>query len=233
MVSSWVVVRVGEQEPDAGGQLGGGRPGTPGNWPRRRRRADRRRGRGCSSARTPGARGSSGQTSRTLSHRVTTRSKRSPAKTLRCFDSAPARSMPCSSRIDPHRVGVQGLGVAAGAAGLDPAAGADTDQRLGHLGPGAVARAQEQHPGRHRCRRCWAAGRGGARGARPRRWPRAGRRSGAGRRCSRRRGRRPSCAARTPSRRPAACRGGTRPGSGAPPPARSAPARSGRCGPGR
>ena len=52
----------------------------------------------------------------------------------------------------PHGVGVQGLGVAAGAVGLDQPTGAGPGQSLGHLGAGAVARAQEQHPRHHRPR---------------------------------------------------------------------------------
>ena len=44
-----------------------------------------------------GSPGNSGHTSRTLSHRVMTQSKRSSANSLRCFDSCALRSMPCSS----------------------------------------------------------------------------------------------------------------------------------------
>ena len=45
--------------------------------------------------------------------------------------------------------------------GVDPSTGSDRDKGLGHLGPGAVAGAQEQHPhplrsGRERARLGWA-----------------------------------------------------------------------------
>ena len=53
----------------------------------------------------------------------------------------------------PHRVGVQRLGVAACAVRLDPSTGARPGQSFGHLGAGAVARAQEQHPCDRRSRR--------------------------------------------------------------------------------
>ena len=124
--------------------------GRPGSSPRRRRPRARRRGRGCSSGSVSGWPGNSGHTSRTRSHRLITRSKR-------CWANTPQVLRPLSGQVDavlvahhPHGVGVQGLGVAAGAVRLDQPTGADPGQRLGHLGTGAVARAQEQHPRRHR-----------------------------------------------------------------------------------
>ena len=63
----------------------------------------------------------------------------------------------------PHGVGVQGLGVAAGAVGLDQSAGAGPGQGLGHLRAGAVAGAQEQHPRRRRRSAGRCVGRGGTR----------------------------------------------------------------------
>ena len=50
------------------------------------------------------------------------------------------------SAITRTAVGMQRLGVAAGAAGLDRAARALFEKRFGHLRAGTVARAQEQHP---------------------------------------------------------------------------------------
>ena len=130
----------------------------------------------------------------------------------------------------PDGVGVQGLGVAAHAGGVDRAAertwtsaSAICDRALlpvqrkstprgGQLvgGPrlGDHPQAGVERPAGGRQHRAEA---------------------GAGRRGSRRHGRRPSCAARSPGRRRAACAGGTRRGSGARPPRRSDPAPSGRC----
>ena len=54
----------------------------------------------------------------------------------------------------PHRVGVQRLGMAAGAVRLDGPTGTSPGQRLGHLGTSAVARAQEQHPSPCPARHC-------------------------------------------------------------------------------
>ena len=162
----------GEQEPDAGLQLGGRLLEGRRSWPRRRRR-HRRRGRGCSSGSVSGWPGNSGQTSRTRSHRLITRSKRCSANTLEVLRALPGQVDAVLVSHHPHGVGVQRLGVAAGAVRLDPSAGAGPGQRFGHLGAGAVARAQEQHPRPSSVPAATvsaAAGRGAARGAAPRPW---------------------------------------------------------------
>jgi hypothetical protein len=58
---------------------------------------------------------------------------------------APPAQIDPAGAHDAHRVGVQRLGVAPGAARLDRATAEPLGQRLGHLRAGAVAGAQEEH----------------------------------------------------------------------------------------
>ena len=135
----------GEQEPDAGLQLGGGLLEgrvaglvVAAAWPAA--------GSGMLQWMVSGWPGNSGQTSRTRSHRLITRSKRWSANTLEVLRALTGQVDAVLVPHHPHRVGVQRLGVAAGAVGLDQPTGASPGQRLGHLRAGAVAGAQEQHP---------------------------------------------------------------------------------------
>ncbi len=89
--------------------------------------------------------GNSGQTSRTLSQSVTTWSKRLRAVGPEVLGGV-AGDVDASLGHHLHRVGMQRLGVAARAAGVDGVVGVVLEQRLGHLGSGAVAGAEEQDP---------------------------------------------------------------------------------------
>ena len=90
-----------------------------------------------------GAPGNSGQISRTLSQSVMTRSNRLRAKRVSDFVGRTG-DVDTALSHDPHRVRVQRLGVAAGAACLDRARRSVFDEGFGDLGAGAVAGAQEQ-----------------------------------------------------------------------------------------
>jgi hypothetical protein len=59
---------------------------------------------------------------------------------------APAAEVDAALPHHPHGVGVKRLGMATGALSLDGVARELLDERLGDLRPGAVARAEEQHP---------------------------------------------------------------------------------------
>ena len=158
---------------------------------------------------TAGGPGKSGHTSRTRSHRLITWSNRCSANSLRCLD-APAADVDAPFAHHAHGIGVQGLGVAAGADRLRPGAAEALQDRLGHLGPRAVARAQEQHPHRplgrpldraarrQRCQRRRGQPQAGVQAPRP---PRSAVRDTLpGRGCSRCPVGRPSCAAWSPAR---------------------------------
>ena len=129
--------------------------------------------------RRTGTPGNSGQTSRTLSQSVMTRSKRVRAKLPQVLGGV-AGDVDAPLGHHPHRVGVERLGVAAGAAGVDGVTGA-----LDRGGPRRSATG--------RCCRCRGTGPGSGGGARRRlgRRRRRGRaeRRGAGRRRLRRAGR--------------------------------------------
>ena len=135
----------GEQEPDAGRQLGG-------------RLLEQRvagvvvgiAGRGVGDAPVDGL-GVAGELGAHLAHPVTQADH--PVETL--VDEHVQVLGRLSGEVEamlvshhPHRVGVHGLGMATGAVRLDDPTRPGDRQRLGHLGPRAVAGAQEQHPHR-------------------------------------------------------------------------------------
>ncbi len=122
---------------------------------------------------TAGAPGDSGHTSRTRSHRLITWSNRRRRTRRTCFERWSRMSMP-RSRSTRTRVGVHGLGVAAGADDVDGVPSPAVPATPPPSGNAAVARAQEQHtepgavdPGRSRRApdhvRARAGGPGGAR----------------------------------------------------------------------
>ena len=108
-------------------------------------RRPRAPGRGCSSGRAPGATGTPGQTSRTRSHSVITRSKRCATNSSRCLVRFALMSIP-RFLMTRTALGCSGFGwLPADAASTAPS-DIVLEQRLRDLRARAVPGAQEQDP---------------------------------------------------------------------------------------
>ena len=221
-----------EPEADAGLELVGGALERRVAW--RGRSAPSSAGSGMLQCTSSGRAGNVGQTSRTRSHRVITVSKRSARNSSRCLVRFALMSMPRRPAPGPR----SGAAASGGCrrCGVDGAGRHLLEQRLGDLGPGAVAGAQEQHPSvaatARRGPRATPAARVAAPGGalRPRLCSAVAAAIEVDRVVAVAPVRRAAASASRARRRGAGA-GGTRPGSAARRPAPSAPSRPGRCAP--